>query len=648
MTEKTFIAIGSETLNGKPVYLYATCGHALADANGISCERALEFLFSLHHQRKNKSGVVFVTYAFSRDNEFIFSTMPKNLRDKLFQSTTVKREMDRLEFELEQIEDDYYSFNKDTQEFELADFELYVNRLALDELTEIKYAGFEISLANGKMLTVRKNKKSITIYDIFGFFKPQSLRVSVKKFLERDEPLLDRAAFAPIDFFDGETDIEILKNHCAFETGYIAKLVSNLHKRLVSNDIHLSRFHGASAITSYILSKSGAKKEYHSYRRARQKSPNLENVLLRSTFGGRAEQFKIGTCYNVYIYDINSAYAAAAATLPQMLQKPQYTKTYDAGARFSFWECEYDFSNSGNYFGCIPNRHISNRTLYPCRGRGVFWQPEIKFLKLHFSDCVKIGDGYVLHNSDKFAGFTNSIKNLYDLRVELQEKKDPLEKVLGLAASGIYGKFCQHNGKSHYYNLFYAAYITSYTRAALLAATRGHEKETICFLTDAIHTFAKDLPVEISNKLGDYKVERFDKVVYLDNGVYQCYNKGEIVKTKTQGFRNFNFNSCLKELQDKRSYTALTEFFIGHNLFSQNILTSAEYLQDFAEKKTMFPAENHRFAMREFIAENVNLTKGFLDSRMINEYNGIASSPYRIGNNRVVDMNLDTLLAGRV
>lgn len=645
--EKHFIAIGSEVLNGQLVHLTATCGKSLTDVSGIDYKRATEFLFSLIHERKNRSGVVFVTYAFSRDNEFIFSTMPNNLKDKLFISHKVKHEINELEFELEAIEDDYYKFPMDSDEFQLADFEKHVNTHALNELTDVEFDKYHLKLANGKFLTITKGGKSITIYDIYGFFKPASLRETVYKFLKTNQPLLDRSQFDPLDFFDGDSDIEKLKSHAAFETNLAAKLATKLNDELQSNGINLSRFHGASAIASNLLSRAKARKQYHNYRFKRQLPVDMHTALRQATFGGRAEQLKIGTLHNVTVYDINSAYAAAATKLPVMLSKPKAVKEW-CNEPFSFWECEYDFTDlqQSPYFGLLPNRELSGFTKYKLRGRGYFWQPEVLFVLSNFPQSLQVSRGYIL-NAER-APFTQEIENLYQLRLDLQEQKKPLEKVIKLAASSIYGKFCQHNGKGHYYNLFYASYITSVVRAQILDATKGFEKETICFQTDAIHS-TKELPIPLSSSLGEWKLSKYDKITYLDNGVYQCYRSGKAIKTKTRGFRRFDFAGCLRELKEKRSYTELQEFFIGHNLFTQSqVKHGGQYLSDHAQKQTTFPTETDRFAMRIFDNKDVDLTQGFLDSRPIGDYNGIASAPYQIGGNRVVDMNLDTLDAMRV
>lgn len=631
------------------MYLTTSTGDSLTDINGIDHIQAIDFLFNLRHKRKRKSGIVFVCYAFQRDNEFIFSTLSREVKDKLFLAYRVKKEIDKLEFELEAIDDDYFKFDLDTQDFEFADFEKHVNMLAIQELKEVIIDDYKIELVNGKFLNITKAKKSITIYDIYGFFKPHTLRESVRDFLNEQQPLLDRSTFDAIDFFDGETDLDRLKSHAAFEVNYIQRLITKVNDSLVQNNIKLSRFYGASAISSKILSGAGARKQYHNYRHKRQLSNHLFEALRTSVHGGRSEQFKIGTLKNVNVYDINSAYAYAATRLPCMLHKPLYTEDHKAHKDndFSFWFCDYDFTSLNPYFGYLPNRELTRYIKYKLKGSGVFWQPEIKYVQDNFPECIKVGYGYSL-TSDK-AEFTQAIDELYNLRLQLQRDKLPLEKILKLALSSIYGKFAQHNGKSYYFNHFYAGYITSVTRAQLLEATKGYETSTIAFYTDAIHSVCNHLPVSLSNELGAYKLDTFDSITYLDNGVYQCTRDGQVVKTKTRGFRKLNFNQCLEELKLKRSYTALSEFFVGHNLFSQHLFTGAGYLSDAGLNKTMRPAEKDMTSMRVYeVNKSIDLTTQYLDSKPIASYSGMKSAPYVYGNDRGSDAALDTILAGRI
>lgn len=638
---KTFISITSEIYKGKLVYLKASSGDALSIANGITFDKAIEFLFSLLKYRKRKSGVVFVCYGFSRDNEFIFSTMSKENRNKLFQSHTVTKQLDALAEENEDFDDVLYNSKlKDSQDYEQADFGKYVNTLAIKELLEVKHGDYKISLANGKKLTISKGGKSLTLYDIYSFFKPTSLRSAVKQWLDKDLPLLDRTEFNAMPILE-QGELEQLKTHAEIELSAIHELAVKLNTELEKININLQSYHGATAVMNAILGKAKAKSQFHNYKFKRQFSPENWKAINQAFYGGRAEQFKIGTVNNVKVYDINSAYAFASSFLPVMLTKFHFVKQWKSEP-FSIWFCEYDFTDINPYFGLLPNRDVGNAIRYKLRGSSYFWQPEVSFILQHYPNCINIKKGFVLDYER--APFTKFVELFYRLRVELQQQNNPLEKVLKLALAALYGKFCQHNGKSPFYNLSYAGFITSVARRQLLEATLGNESATACFLTDAIHTTAK-LNVPVSNELGEYKLTEYEKVVYLDNGVYQCYNGGQIVKTKTKGFRNFDFNTALKQLDEKKTYTGLAEFFVGHNLHELHTFINAGYLEDYAQNKTQNPINS---LVRKFENWNCNLLDSYLDSNTINLFNGSESGLYKKSNFKDCDMALDTIEARRI
>lgn len=645
MSKKQFIAVTTKTLDNKLVYLTTSAGDTLFNVNGVHYTDAIDFLFSLSNKRKRSKGVVFVCYAFQRDNEFIFSTMPKELKDKLFESHKIKKAKTELEVEIDKLEDDYWRFDRDTQEFALTDFELYVNRTALAELNEVRVDKYLLDLANGKFLNIRKEKKSITIYDVYSFFRPRTLQRSIKDFLGLDVKYLHHNNFDFLDLAKGCIDLDKLKSHANLEADLVSRLVTELNNRLVCNGIKLKSFYGTGAIASHLLSKSKARKQYNSYSKKRQLPVEMSTSLRRATFGGRIEQIRIGTVENVRVYDINSAYPYAIKNLPIMLQKPFYVKDWQ-DIDFSFWQCDFDFTKAGLHIGLLPYRDIGGRTRFPLKGRGVYWNPEIKFILEHYPQCIEIDHGYI-HIGERLE-VCNLIDHFYNLRLKLKERNDPIGDVIKVGLSSISGKFFQQNGKGYYYNLFYAGYITSQTRAQILQAVKGFDRDIICFQTDAIHS-AIDLNVPLSNQLGDFKKSEYEKVVYLDNGVYQCYQNGIPVKTKTQGFRLFDFAKCFKELSETKSYTALSEFFVGHNLFTRHLFTGASYLSDFGAEKTMSPASKDKIAMRYFEERNVDLTKEYLDSFPVVEFNGLLSAPYNpMNTNRTTDICSDTIFAGRI
>lgn len=631
---KRFIAISTETLSDKLVLINTSCGRALFNENGIGFDAAIEFLFNLIYERRSDSTTVFVCYAFSRDNEFIFSTMPSYLKDKLFRSQAVQKKVDEIELENECLDDVIFSKEAFDGEHDKAEFEKFVNHFALRDLLEVKHKSYDIKLVNGKSLIISRYGKTITFYDIFGFFKPLTLRKSIKLWFNKDLAGLDTKFWNDYKFFD--RDKAVLRS--TLECSAVATLAGTLDAELQKLGENLSRYYGASALASKWLGRFKAKGEMYNYRNRRQHAPELWKAVRQACYGGRSEQFKRGTIKDVFVYDINSAYAFACSYLPRMLRKPYFVKEWN-DAPFSVWFCEYDFTNNANhYFGLFPNRDLDGATRYKLKGKGYFWQPEIQFALKHYPQCIKIGGGFVLDYER--AEFAQSIESIYQVRLELQRQGNPLEKVFKLALASLYGKFCQKQGKGHYYNLFYAGFITSLTRMQLLEATKNNEQNTICFQTDAIHSTTDSLPVHNDSSLGNFKTVKFDVVTYLDNGVYRAYKQGEVVKEKTRGFRSFEFEKAMQEIKEHQTYSALCEFFIGHNLFTQNMFRGVDYLSNYKQEKTSSLSNDDRSVMRLFDRLDIDMTKEFSDSKPLLNWSGLESSVYQ-SNNFKQDFVLD-------
>lgn len=645
MKPKQFVAISSVIYQDKMVLLNTSIGRTLRNDNGISFDEAIDFLFGLRFHERRKSNNVFVCYAFSRDNEFLFSSLSSDTKDRLFQSHHIRRKISQIEYDQDKIDTDLYHVLKDSQEYEQLDFESYANKLALQELLEVKHNDYQIQLQNGKRLLIRKQKKQLVIYDIFGFFR-KPLREAVKQWLDTNNALLDNKCI------DNEGDtfaIDKLQSLSDIECNAIASLATKLNKELQDHGITLSRFHGAGALSSWILQRGKAKtkdkktNQYHNYRHRRQLSNELYNAMMQAYYGGRAEQFKIGTFNNgVNVYDINSAYAYAISQLPCMLSKPSAVREWN-NQPFSLWYCEYDFSDLSCYFGLLPNRERhSNFTVFKSRGKGFFWQPEVSYILEHYPQCIEVKNGYTL--THKHAPFTDVVLEMYELRKFLQMINHPLEKVIKLGLSSIYGKFCQTNGKGYYYNRFYAGFITSVVRGKLLEATRGQEFSVISFLTDAIHT-TRELDVAVSLEIGDYKQSKYKQAVYLDCGVYRLIDHNGKIKEATRGFRTFDFDNAFNEMLTKRVYKGMMDLFIGHNLHTLSPMMYDQYLAIKSEEKESSPLES---SMRKFVNADIDLKKTFLDSQMFTKSNGLASGLYKENTFRDRDLGKDSLIAGRI
>lgn len=637
---KSFIAITTRIIDNKLVLVATNKGYSVYNENGLTLETVLDFLWSLRKLKVSKD-IVFASYASSLDNEFIFSSLPKDDKDKLFQSFNIKKQLAELEIEQDDLQESFYNNHTPIDEKERIDFDLYVNKLSQIELSDVSYKEYKLKLINGKLLRISRKKENISFFDLYGFFR-KPLYEMVSTWLSKNIPTLKQENI----YLDKET----LRAFAGIEAKYIALLGEKLASELSNIGCNLKSFHGASAVSSWLLTKSKAKTEFYNYNKRRNLSSELYKAMLQAFYAGRAEQFKIGTIENVNLYDINSAYAYACLDLPVFTRKPLFCdKWQDSTNIFSIWFVEYDFTSLSDklYFGYLPFR-ISGKsnTGYYKKGKGYYYYPEVKFVLDNFPKCIEIKHGFCLPNQTS-AEFTKTINALYNTRKELQAENNPLEKVIKLALSSLYGKFCQHNGRGYYVNYFYAGYVTSKTRAMLLEATKGYEKSTICFLTDAIHT--RDiLPLSISNEIGAFKQSNYTQVTYLDNGIYQAVKDGEIVKTASKGYRKLDFAKALAELNAQQSFDAEQKLFIGHNLHTLNSFTFKDYLSVFTFMKQESALEEKRFPMREFEQTKKDLSTDFLDSYALNGSTHRESGLYVTRNYKESDAAIDALFAGKI
>lgn len=636
MIEKQFIAISSEIVNHKLVYLNSSVGFSLSDENGIKSSDAIQFLHNLSLKFKTNSR--FICYSTKMENEYFFRHLPEKTKDELFQSHNIKKELDELKLIYEDLENEFFDLTNDVDE--TAAVIMYnqlqeINRF-ITNAGKITYDGYKINLANGKFLSINKNKNTFMLYDIFSYFRKPLSEVIFSYFGESSELLTENKS----------QDFEIRKTQNTVDCFYIVKLMNHVYKELAKRSIMLNRFHGASTITSAVFSKCKAKENFRNFKDGKFMSEQLNHAVSSGLYGARTEQLKLGYFEKINVYDLNSAYAEAALYLPQIKRHPLFSKRYRDDI-FSIWFIQYDLPKNIK-FGLLPNRDIGQTIRYKRRGAGWYYQPEIKFLIENYPDCFEIKHGFYVPY--KTPSFVPAILDLYNIRKELKAEtyeynngNNPLEKVVKLGLTTIYGKFLQRVGKAYYYNPLYGGFITSFVRAKLLDATKGKENKTICFLTDAIHTTAK-LDLSIGDDLGQYRHSFYNSGIYLGAGVYELYSQDK-TKKATRGFTRLDFIDAIKQLSENGTYMAQQDFFVGHNLNKLSPVNVGEYLRMSSKNIKISPLKsNVRFfdnkLMTDFATEQI-------DSELMDTFSGRESGIYRPSLRDNADIIFEGVEAGK-
>jgi hypothetical protein len=247
---------------------------------------------------------------------------------------------------------------------------------------------------------------------------------------------------------------------------------------------------------------------------------------MRSYFGGRFEILQRGFIGEAHLYDINSAYPFAITQIPDLSDgRWIQRKSIHPEANIGFFRIIAD----------IPDiKHIPP---FPFRVNGSLIFPSGKFETYVTLDELRACDkavNYEILDSWQFIPKSNYypyklfIENLYDKRLELKEKKDPLQLPIKIILNSIYGKTGQKVNKviGNLFNPVLFATITGKTRAQLYRFVTENEleKDVVAFATDSVCVTQK--LNFTSSRLGVFSLaDSATDVYYLQNGIYRFNGK---------------------------------------------------------------------------------------------------------------------------
>lgn len=396
------------------------------------------------------------------------------------------------------------------------------------------WEGYRIKLHPGKMIRISKgegnDKRTVTIYDTFGFFQTSFLRVVESYFSSRLASIQagkgTRSSFR-------YADINEIIRYCLAENRLLVDIMGRLRENFEKRGLYLRDWHGPGAVASASLKK-------HSIKKSMGEIPKIVSQCSRLAYqGGRFELLRAGYHKGkVWQYDINSAYPRAIVTLPDLSKGTwEYTRTFEPGT-FAVWNCSYvDRRNDRHDRNCAYRaqplfyRDSNGRVAYPPKVEGWYWTPEVENLTgIHYPADISIKEGWVFRGGD-----SKPFKHIEDIYYERQELikrygKGGLERVLKLEMNSYYGKFAQRSGWFKpgdriptYHQLEWAGFITSYTRAALWRIYNLYPGAIFAFETDAIFSTQK-LPLPISSSLGGWSRSNLDDILYIQSGFYFAHS----------------------------------------------------------------------------------------------------------------------------
>jgi len=411
---------------------------------------------------------------------------------------------------------------------------------------QVKFGQYRIAWRKGKSFTVTRTldgvTHTVTIYDVFSFFAcsfVKALQLLFKDNPEHAETIEQIAAgkLRRKEFGLGDLDREIIP-YWESELRLLALLGSNFRDLLYSADFPITQWYGPGALASLVLKRNNIPSHMSIPPR------EVNECAQRAYAGGRFELFRIGRHVGpAWGIDINSAYPHALSLLPSLasgkweyveIAKPFTEIARDDIVPFAMYHVELHHAKySIPLYPHVPPSPLFYRTgtgemMFPWNVEGWYWGPEVA--SLTHPDVAEHGYCYgawIWKSTDNAKPF-KFILDMYSQRAEWKRSGKPEQLALKLAMNSIYGKLAQRVGWEHkggpptFHQLEWAGFVTSYVRAHLWCVLYALGPGVISVETDGIYTFndPAQLGITDSKELGEWSVERYDEIIYLQNGLY--------------------------------------------------------------------------------------------------------------------------------
>lgn len=430
-----------------------------------------------------------------------------------------------------------FAFDYDV-EMILRDMPVYKKHL-LHVNTQVKWKGYNFLYIKGKMFRVSRNGTSITIYDMFSFFACSFVKALVQ-YLGNDDSIEQIASGkSQRNEFEYKDVESLIKPYWQMELDYMVRLANQLNDYLLTAGIRITKFYGPGAVANQL-------NKVHKTKTYMDKCPtNVNDASQYAYAGGRFELFQMGHYEGpIYQYDINSAYPFAISRLPRLDGGTwEHVDEFIHNADFAIYYIEFcKDQNTPLMFSPMPlplfHRGQNGNITFPYITRGWYWEPEVRKAIEYFPSFTTVIEGYVFHPQDFSVPF-QWVKDMYYQRQDWKKRGNPAQLALKLGLNSLYGKMAQRSGWEHYksapplHQLEWAGWVTSYTRAKLYDAmmqavdmkSRDYSGLISCETDSVMTTVPLDLPM--SNNLGDWGLDKYNGISYLQSGIYWAKDGNE-------------------------------------------------------------------------------------------------------------------------
>ncbi len=543
--DRPFMAWDGEGWDGQYTLLANSSGAYIYEAEGLSTEQCCDFILEYAQSSKRHRAHPYnhVAFGFGYDVNMILKDLP--------------------------LVKEHHSIQ-----------ELYKQNWTL-------WHGYRIQYIPRKSFTLSKDGRSVTIFDSLGFFQSSFVKALTDWKIPVSQAVLE-GKLGRSEFATWKVEDVIAYN--AEECTRLVELMDKLREAMRSAGLLTKRWDGSGALAAEWLRLHNA---------SGYLVPTPVELAYPSAVAYSAGRIELAGWGRVkdperlWHWDIHSAYPDAMRFCPDLTQLTWHHTRKQPEEDFSLVHVTWNIPQpeSPHIWGPFPWRTKSNAILYPLLGEGWYWNVEVKAAQRRFHDCIRVEEAWAPTGVFHYP-FRSAIEQDYAERARRKRGGDPSNVVIKLALNSLYGKLAQKKGfdgkPPKYYQLMWAGYITSRTRAKISDALYCVHDEAILVMTDGIYALRDMDPGRVAevgfgftDALGDW--EESDEVAgeFIGAGLYKTWNAaGEETSFKQRGFGAdaIDYEAILDEWEGKtqrrrRHFTTLRRF-VGMGIA---LMSSEEY-----------------------------------------------------------------------
>jgi hypothetical protein len=341
-------------------------------------------------------------------------------------------------------------------------------------------------------------------------------------------------------------DLSYIRRYTAEELRLLVQAVGKLTRARIAAGFYSTDLYSPANLSTERLRKIG-------FARFKTTLPaEMADAAYRAFHGGRIEVVAYGTRdAPVWESDLSSAYPSALTWIPDLSGEFWVHDTTDARHDASpavLYHARWHFPDDWRICP-FPFRKPSGGTVYPRWGEAWLWGAEVtpafdpRYVTIleswYFTAERTVWDE---RHRKRVGGPFAPLAEDYLKRAELKKAGDPAQKALKTSLAAVYGKLAQKvsatGGVPRFHDIVYAGILTALTRSRLWTRAKENPSAVLSFNTDAVYTSEApaDAGVGLGERLGEWKVARFDGIQTLRSGLYRLRKDGAWVKPASRGF----------------------------------------------------------------------------------------------------------------